>query len=352
MSDIYNFFHFFPFYFCAIAIYLAFIFFIFTEKFESKKLSKISTCAALASSILIIYLAQNKEFYLFLISVCIILISARAIMLNGDQKLLAKFFTTVFTIIFAIGMSAFFSLNKSIADFKSQEKQEDIVTQLNNKALKNYKERKIANLNEKTPRDDKPEIHDILNVFISEYLFLSLLSLSVVGSIISVAYAWLNKEYRRFNDRYVEYTSKYIALCSKKPQSLSDQENITLQINELKHKLFFLLSEEYTMFFQMNIAYSEVKFKYLFQPYFYILNICYAFGLDLYIDSWYKAFENIVKFDPKETKKYGDLFNKLNEISDLTKHREEKNKGLRIGEFETYLIKIEDTLIEEKKLSA
>lgn len=137
-------------------------------------------------------------------------------------------------------------------------------------------------------------------------------ALGFLLSLIGIFYTWLNIEYRHFNNKYVELMSSYKAI---EFTNIDEEHN-----KKITKELSFLLNEEYLMFFKLNLAYGKFQFSYMFKPYFYILNICYAFGFDDHLDNWTGAFKVLAdqkklsnqKLSNQEKKIFGQL-RKLND---------------------------------------
>ena len=151
------------------------------------------------------------------------------------------------------------------------------------------------------------QLQEVMNAF---YLKL-LLSFSVIGVIVNFLYIALMKEYRRFNDKYVEL---YIACLEAKNKPERDP---------LIRQLYYLLKEEYLLFYRPNIYYSEIKLGDWFSLQFWAMNIIYAFGMSTVIDEWFAVFQKIDN-PSLGIKSDFEIFNSLKELNENI-HKKNKN---------------------------
>lgn len=147
--------------------------------------------------------------------------------------------------------------------------------------------RGIATANERLEPYKRSSYYDS---HISTFLIQVGYALVFLLSFIGIFYAWLSVEYRRFNNTYVELISSYVITRPPVTKQDSTTEN---KNRKIVRELALLLREEYIMFYKLNLAYGKFHFAYLVNPYFYIINICYAFGFDVCLDHWVSAYRKI-----------------------------------------------------------
>ncbi|MFN3698381.1 MAG: hypothetical protein ACK4VO_13165 [Pseudobdellovibrio sp.] len=132
--------------------------------------------------------------------------------------------------------------------------------------------------------------------------------------LISIFYGWLNQQYRHFNDTYVDLVREFTEL----------KEDSEFKKLAVAKRFIYLLSEERKIFFDYNIFYQKNLVscaEYILDPYFYILNTCYIFGMNKFVDSWASSFkiinlQSVIEFEKYFKSEHMDgnyYFNKCDE---------------------------------------